>query len=89
MVPVMAELQAVFQRVFGRQDLVITDSTAAVDVDGWDSMTHVNLIIAIEKHFGVEFTMAEIGAMTGADQNVGNLVRLLVKKTGRVEHDHT
>ena len=88
MAPVMPELQAVFQRVFGRHDLVITDSTAAVDVDGWDSMTHVNLLIAIEKHFGVEFTMAEIGTLGGADQNVGNLVRLLVEKTGRVEGDH-
>lgn len=81
--PIMPELQALFQQVFGRNDLVINHSTTAVDVDGWDSMAHVSLIFAVEKQFGVEFTMAEIGALTGADQNVGNLVRLLGEKTGR------
>ncbi len=80
--PIISEVQTVFQRVFGQHDLVINLSTTAVDVDGWDSMAHVNLIFAVEKHFGVEFTMAEIGALTGADQNVGNLVRLLGEKTG-------
>ena len=79
---IRAELQGVFRRVFDDDELVITDETTATDVDGWDSMAHVSLIIAIEKHFGVRFTAAEIATMRGAGQNVGNLCRLVAARTG-------
>jgi acyl carrier protein len=82
---ILDELQGVFRRVFDDDALVIADSTTSTDVDGWDSMAHINLIVAVEKHFGVKFTAAEIGAMRGADQNVGKLAQLLSAKTGRVE----
>jgi acyl carrier protein len=85
---ILAELQGVFRRVFDDDVLVITDSTTSTDVDGWDSMAHINLIVAVEKHFGVKFTAAEIGAMRGTDQNVGKLAQLLAAKTGRVEGSH-
>jgi len=79
---IRAELQGVFRRVFDDDELVITDTTTATDVDGWDSMAHINLIIAIEKHFGLKFTAAEIATMRGAVQNVGNLCRLVSARAG-------
>ena len=49
--PIRAELQDVFRQVFGDDEIVLSDSTTADDIDGWDSMMHINLIIAIEKRF--------------------------------------
>ena len=48
---------------------------------------HINLIVAIEKHFGVKFTAADIASMRGDGQNIGHLVRLLETKTGRADDD--
>jgi acyl carrier protein len=79
---IQTELQEIFRRVFD-DELVITDSTSASDVDGWDSIAHINLIIAIEKHFGVKFTANEIGSLGRRGQNVGGMVQLLAEKTRR------
>ena len=56
---VFARLQQLLREVFGDDTLVVTDATTADDVDGWDSLMHVNIIIAIEKRFGVKFAAAE------------------------------
>ena len=60
-----------------------SDATTAADVDGWDSMAHINLIVAIEKKFGVKFTAADIASMRGEGQNVGRLVELIATKAGQ------
>jgi acyl carrier protein len=77
---VHSELQDVFRRTFDNDELEINDRTTAADVNGWDSIAHMNLIIAIEKHFGVRFAASDLAAMQGAGKNVGILVGLLVKK---------
>jgi acyl carrier protein len=79
---IQSELQEVFRRVFD-DDLAITDTTSAEDVDGWDSIAHINLIIAIEKNFSVKFTANEIATLGRRGQNVGAIVRMLETKTGR------
>jgi acyl carrier protein len=78
-----SELQDVFRKVFDDDDFVITDSISAADVDGWDSMAHINLIIAIEKRFGVKFAAGEIAALGRRGQTVGSMIRILETKTGR------
>lgn len=83
MQPVRTDLQDVFRQVFGDDEIVLRDTTTADDIDGWDSMMHINLIIAIEKRFGVKFATAEISRMKGEDQNVGTLVQLLEHKLSR------
>ena len=80
MEPLRSELQEVFRQVFGDDEIVLSDSTTADDVDGWDSMMHLNLIIGMEKRFGVKFAAAEIAAMKAEGQNVGTLVQLLERK---------
>lgn len=79
---IRSRLQAVFRRVFHDDDLEVVDTTSAEDVDGWDSMAHINLIVGIEKEFGVKFTAADIGSMRNEGQNVGHIVRLLEAKVG-------
>ena len=80
--PIRPELQDVFRQVFGDDEIVIQDSTTAEDVDGWDSMMHINLIIALEKRFRVKFAAAEIAGLKSEGQNVGGLVQLLERKMG-------
>ena len=71
--PILDRLHDVFRQIFDRPDLRISRDTAAKDIAGWDSFTHVNLIVAIEEAFGVAFTTREIGSFA----NVGDVVDLL------------
>lgn len=74
------DLQEVFRDVFDDSELTITDATTAEDVPGWDSLTHINLIIAIERKFGIKFATAEISNLKADGQNIGSLVSLISKK---------
>jgi len=47
-------------RVFNDSDIKITPETTANDIDEWDSLSHVNLVVAIEKHFNIRFKSSEI-----------------------------
>jgi len=76
------EVEEVFRAVFDDQAIVLRDEMTADDVDGWDSMTHINLIIAVEKRFKLKFATAEISALKGKDQNVGTFLALIQKKLG-------
>jgi acyl carrier protein len=78
-----AELERVFRRVFDDDDIQISEATTATDVDGWDSMAHINLIIAIEKQFGVKFAAGEIASLSRRGQTVGSMLQMLATKTGR------
>ena len=62
--------------VFDRDDLVISPSTTAKDVDGWDSLSHVRLIVALERKFKIKFKNSEIEGL----MNVGDLVRAIDAK---------
>lgn len=69
-------LTPVFQEVFSDSSLQISPATTAKDVEGWDSFAHINLIVALEEHFGVSFSTAELGKMAC----VGDLITLLQEK---------
>ena len=70
------ELTAIFRTVFDQQNLEINEQMTAADVEGWDSISHVSLIVAIEEHFRVRFSTAEIAAL----KNVGDIMSLLERK---------
>jgi acyl carrier protein len=80
-----ADLQGVSRQVFGDDEIVLSDSTTADDIDGWDSMMHINLIIAIEKRFSVKFAAAEISGVKNEGQNVGTLAQLVEQKMSRTK----
>ncbi len=54
------DLQPIFRDVLEDDGLSIHESTVAADVPGWDSMNHIYLVVAIEKHFKVKFTTYQI-----------------------------
>jgi acyl carrier protein len=66
-------LEEVFQSLFDEDSLQLTPELSGKDVDGWDSLTHIRLILTVEKAFKVKFSTAEIGKL----ENVGDLVTLI------------
>ncbi len=73
-------VQDLFRDVFGEDDLDITEETTASDVDGWDSLMHLDLIIALEARFRIKFATAEISSLKGEGENVGSLIRVIRSK---------
>jgi acyl carrier protein len=73
---ILARLTPVFQDVFDDDDIVPHPEMVAGDVSEWDSLSHIRLIISIEKAFQVKFTAAEVGALS----KVGDVVTLISKK---------
>ena len=73
---ILAKVQEVFRDALEVEDLVLTDETTADDVEEWDSLSHVQLVVALEKAFGIKFTSREILSW----DNVGDLVDCISKK---------
>ena len=70
-------LNKVFRDVFDDEEICVNETTTANDIDDWDSLEHINLIVAIENEFGIKFTMWETTSL----KNVGEMVSLIIKKT--------
>lgn len=70
-------LNAIFGDVFDDDTLALAAETTADDVDGWDSLSHIRLVLSVEKAFNVKFSAAEVGKL----KNVGELVGLIRSKT--------
>ena len=70
-------LRRIFCEVFDDDDIEIAAETTANDVDGWDSLSHVNLIVAIESHFKIAFSQKELLTF----KNVGGLLDSIRNKT--------
>ena len=73
------KLNEVFQQVFDSDSIAISNDMTAKDIEGWDSLTHVNLIVAAEKRFKTVFTTKEVMAL----RNVGDFLNLIEKKISR------
>ena len=57
---ILKQVQDIFRDILDDEEIVLEDSTTADDVEGWDSLTHIQLIVAIEKQFKIKFTSKEI-----------------------------
>ncbi len=77
---VRAELQEIFRQVFDDPTIVLQDNMTAADVEGWDSVTHIDLLIAVERALGIKFATAEMSRLKEPDQNIGSFVRLIESK---------
>ena len=70
---IYVRLTEIFEEVFDEDSITVTPELAAKDVDGWDSLTHIRLILTVEKAFKIKFSTSEISKM----ENVGDLVKLI------------
>ena len=71
---ILNKLQGVFEDVF-LEPVTLTKDLSAHDVDEWDSLKHIVLIVAIEKSFGIRFQVGEVENT----KNIGELISLIEK----------
>jgi len=69
-------LNGVFRRVFDDESLMVSRDLTARDVPDWDSLTHINLIVAVEREFKIKLTTAEVTGLA----NVGGLMDVIQRK---------
>jgi acyl carrier protein len=72
---ILGGLQQVFDNVFV-QPPIVTPELSANDVEEWDSLSHISLVVAVEKHFGVKFRVGEVEAT----RNVGEFADLIARR---------
>jgi acyl carrier protein len=75
---VVDRLNHLFRDIFDDDDIAVTDDTTAADIDGWDSLTHIRLILGVEREFRIKMTAAEVGSL----KNVGQMIGVIVARAG-------
>ncbi|MCI9359797.1 MAG: acyl carrier protein [Hungatella sp.] len=73
---VFEKLNQVFQDVFDDDEIQVDDNTTSGDIEDWDSLEHINLIVAVEKKFGMKFNMGEVTTM----KNVGEMADIILQR---------
>jgi acyl carrier protein len=77
MAETLDEIQPIFRDILDQPDLEITRESNASNVEGWDSLAHVNLVTAIERHFRIRFALGELQEL----KNVGEMIDLISTKS--------
>ena len=73
---ILEEVQEIFRDVLDNEEICLYDDTTASDIEEWDSLSHVQLVVAIERHFDIRFTSEEIIMMP----NIGAMVDTIIRK---------
>ena len=73
---ILGRLQDIFRDVFDDDAIILTRETTAADIEEWDSLMQMNLIVACEDEFGLRFNLREIAEL----KNVGGMVDLVGRK---------
>ncbi len=76
MASINERLNEVFQNVFDDDEIEVDRDTTADDIEDWDSLEHIRLIGAVEREFGIKFTMKEVSTM----KNVGEMMDIIEER---------
>lgn len=76
---VYERINKVFRDVFDDESILVEDQTTADDIEDWDSLEHINLIVALEEEFGMKFAMNEVTGMA----NVGEAVDIILARAAK------
>lgn len=75
---VYEKLNVIFRNNFDDEEIVLNDETSSADIEDWDSLEQINLIVAIQDEFKIKFNIDEVNAMN----NVGEMVDFILEKSG-------
>ena len=75
---VFEKLNTIFRDNFDDDEICLTDATSAEDIEDWDSLEQINLVVAIQDAFGIKFNIEEVNAM----KNVGEMADAILAKMG-------
>ncbi len=75
---IFEKLNTIFRNNFDDDDITLNENTSSVDIEDWDSLEQINLVVAIQDEFKVKFNIDEVNAM----ENVGEMVDFILQKTG-------
>ncbi|MEJ7586597.1 MAG: acyl carrier protein [Ferruginibacter sp.] len=67
---ILKQVNDIFTDTLDNEDIIVTETTTANEVEEWDSLTHILLVVAVEKHFKIRFTSKEIQSWN----NVGEMI---------------
>ena len=73
---VYERLNNVFRDIFDDDSIIVKPETTSNDIEDWDSLEHINLVVAIEQEFGMKFNMNEVTSM----KNVGEMVDIILSR---------
>lgn len=73
---ILNQVQGIFRDILDEASIVLTDETTAKEVEGWDSLTHIQLVVAIEKHFKIKFASKDIFSW----KNIADLITSIHNK---------
>lgn len=73
---ILEKLNEIFVDVLDNEDIRLTETTTAADIEEWDSLYHIQLVVAIERHYKIKFTASEIQSW----KNVGEMVNAVKSK---------
>jgi len=73
---IRGRLNTIFQEVFDDDSIQIFDEMTAQDIDDWDSVAHITLVLSVEEEFGIQLNAVEVGKL----ENVGAMIKLLMDR---------
>lgn len=76
---IFEKVQEIFRDVFDDEELIISDKTNSDEIEDWDSLEHISLIVSMEKEFSMKFDIKEVNKL----ENVGEMIDLIKRKMDR------
>lgn len=76
---ILEKVQTIFRDILDNEDIVLSEMTTANDIEEWDSLSHIQLIVAIEKAFGIKFTSYEVNSWIDMEEMLECIMKKLNK----------